>query len=182
MATTMAPRGGMATWCCILAAALVLGSVMGEDDDEELVNMQAPPPSPGDWQPPPPGKVPPSPSNWDWDVPPSWDGTPPVSQVTSYQNGHPAPVDYKKPNRIFICDDDFGQTCVTQCPDECPLTHCQISCSYCETRCGMSSRSAVDRSMHIYTHEYTHNQNSLCLSISIYIALSLIHRVRSQRG
>ncbi|CAM0952652.1 unnamed protein product [Alopecurus aequalis] len=128
MATTMGARGGVATWCCLLVAALALGSVMGQD--EELPNLAVPPPSPGN------GDVPPSPSNWFWDVPPSWDGTPPVSQVPSYQNGHPFPVDYNKPNRIFICDDDFGKTCVTQCPDECPVARCQMSCSYCETWCG----------------------------------------------
>jgi hypothetical protein len=82
MATTMAARGSLATWCCILAAVLELGSVRGQD----------------------------LPSNWDVPNGWEWDGTLPVSDVPSYQNGHRVPVDFNKPNRIFICNNEFVDT------------------------------------------------------------------------
>ncbi|KAM3259274.1 hypothetical protein ACQJBY_050829 [Aegilops geniculata] len=61
-------------------------------------------------------------------------GQRPQSQVPSYANGQPFSVDYNKPNRIFTCEDEWGQTCVTQCSDYCPKS-CTWSCSYCETSC-----------------------------------------------
>ncbi|XBI83014.1 hypothetical protein VPH35_091578 [Triticum aestivum] len=94
-------------WFCSFVAATLAVSVMGQ---------------------------PPSPSNWFWETPPSWDGTPPQPEVPSYANGQLSPANYNKPNRIFICDDDWGKTCVAQCPDLCPKS-CEMSCSYCETSC-----------------------------------------------
>ncbi|XP_020163717.1 uncharacterized protein [Aegilops tauschii subsp. strangulata] len=94
-------------WFCSLVAATLAVGVMGQ---------------------------PPSPSNWFWETPPSWDGTPPQPEVPSYANGQLSPANYNKPNRIFICDDDWGKTCVAQCPDLCPKS-CEMSCSYCETSC-----------------------------------------------
>ncbi|XP_048575137.1 uncharacterized protein LOC125556449 [Triticum urartu] len=66
--------------------------------------------------------------------PPSHHTPPPQSQVPSYANGQPYRVNYNKPNRIFTCEDDWGDTCIAQCPDLCPKS-CSMSCSYCETTC-----------------------------------------------